>query len=73
MTFDAFATTARKKKKKKRREKIRFAVTYTNETHKKRPKWKDGFVRIVRCCAASHSGSLSVVLYGANGRIRRLV
>ncbi|CAL6410832.1 unnamed protein product [Bathycoccus prasinos] len=48
-----------------------FAVTYTNETHKKRPKWKDGFVRIVRCCAASHSGSLSVVLYGANAQNNR--
>ena len=49
-----------------------FAVTYTNETHKKRPKWKDGFVSIVRrCCAASHSGSLSVVLYGANAQNNR--
>ena len=44
-----------------------FAVTYTSETHKKRPKWKDGFVRLRRTSLSS----LSVVLYGANAQNNR--
>ena len=54
-------TLSRTKEEEEEEDKRFFAVLYTDETRKKRPKWKDGFVKTTK---TSMESKMTATLYG---------